>query len=134
LQDDPTATVSEVTTPIFLEPFAPTTVTIYMHLRSAGDVAMPMTEPLQATAFAEGTRTGDWFAIGDVNQDPPLDVPPAPTASRSRRILVRVLGGLIIGGTVACLVRLATHAPARQAILRWGLFGQSERILPAGAR
>jgi hypothetical protein len=95
---------------------------------------MPVTEGLQATAFSEGTRTGNWFAIGDVNQDPPLDLPPAPTASRARRTFVRVLGFLIIGGTVACLVRLATHAPARRAILRWGLFGQSERILPAGTR
>jgi hypothetical protein len=95
---------------------------------------MPMTEGLQSTVFAEGTRTGDWFAIGEVNQDPELDLPPAPTASRARRTVVRILGCLIIGGTVACLVRLATHAPARQAILSWGLFGQSERILPAGRR
>jgi len=98
---------------------------------------MSMTEGIQATAFAEGTRTGDWFAIGEVNQDASLDLAPPsdmPVASRARRIFVRVVGFLIIAGTVACLVRVATYAPARQAILRWGFFGQSERILPSATR
>jgi hypothetical protein len=45
-----------------------------------------------------------------------------------------MIGCLLIGGTMACVVRLATHAPARQAILQWGFFGQTERILPSGAR
>jgi hypothetical protein len=94
---------------------------------------MPMTEGMSATAFAEGTRTGDWFAMGDVNQDPSLELAAAdlPRTSRARRTFVRVLGCLIIAGTVACLVRLATHARVRQAILNWGFFGHSDRILPA---
>jgi hypothetical protein len=98
---------------------------------------MSMTERMQAAAFAEGTRTGDWFAIGEVRQDESLDLAPPTemaTASRTRRTLVRVVGCLIIGGTVACLVRVATYAPARQAILRWGFFGHSERILPSATR
>jgi hypothetical protein len=96
-----------------------------------------MSEGIQTAAFAEGTKTGDWFAIGDVNHNPSVAPPPLSTVSRvspARRTFVRAIGCLLIGGTLACLVRLATHAPARQAILRWGLFGHSERILQIGAR
>jgi hypothetical protein len=97
---------------------------------------MSVTEELQATAFAEGTRTGNWFAMGDVAHDPSLDLPPADVrqVSRLRRTIVRMIGCLLIGGTITCVVRLATHPPARQAILRWGLFGQNERILPSAKR
>jgi hypothetical protein len=99
-------------------------------------MAMSVTEENQATAFAEGTRTGNWFAMGDVAHDPLLDVPPSDVRQvpTLRRTIVRVIGCLLIGGTVACVVRLATHPPAREAILRWGFFGQSERILPSATR
>ena len=97
---------------------------------------MLVTEELQTTAFAEGTRTGNWFAVGEVAQEPPLDLPPSEVrqVSTLRRTVVRVIGGLLIGGTIACVVLLAKHAPARQAILRWGFFGQSDRLLPSGTR
>jgi hypothetical protein len=94
-----------------------------------------MSEGMEDPAFTEGTRTGDWFAIGDVEPKrsvappPPLEV---PRVSSGRRTLVRVLGCIIICGNLAVLVRLVTHAPARQALLRWGMFGQSERILHIG--
>ena len=60
---------------------------------------MSVTEGISATAFEEGTRTGDWFAMGDVNQDPSLELAATdlPRASRARRTFVRVLGCLIIG-------------------------------------
>ena len=96
-----------------------------------------MNEGIQTAAFAQGTKTGDWFAIGEVNHNPSVAPPPpldAPRVSSARRRFVRVVGCLLIGSTLACLVRLATHAPARQAILRWGLFGHSERILQIGTR
>ena len=97
---------------------------------------MSVTEEIQATAFAEGTRTGEWFAIGDATQDPLLhpSSPDVRGGSNMRRNIVRAIGCFLIGGTIACVVRLATHAPARQAILRWGLFGQSERVLSVGHR
>jgi hypothetical protein len=97
---------------------------------------MSVSQEMQASAFAEGTRTGNWFAMGEVPHDAPLDLPPSDVrqVSSSRRTIVRVIGFLLIAGTVACVVRLATHAPARQAILRWGFFGQSDRILPAATR
>ena len=50
------------------------------------------------------------------------------------RILYPILAILILAATVACLVRIATYAPARHAIAHWGFFGQSERILPRGHR
>jgi hypothetical protein len=99
-------------------------------------MALLMSEGIEGALFAEGTRTGDWFAIGEVDvhrsvaPPPPVDV---PRVSGARRTFVRVLGSLLILATLAILVRLATHAPARQAILRWGLFGQSERILQTKA-
>ena len=85
--------------------------------RGAGDVAMSMTEGLQTTRSRSAPRSS-----ARANGVP------------CETHVVRVLGCLIIGCTIACLVRLARHPPARQAILRWGLFGQSERILPAGRR
>jgi hypothetical protein len=95
-----------------------------------------MSQELQANAFAEGTRTGNWFAMGDVSHEAQLDLPPSDVrqVSKVRRTIVRVIGLFLIAATVACVVRLATHAPARRAILRWGFFGQSERILPAATR
>jgi hypothetical protein len=96
-----------------------------------------MSEGIDAAAFAEGTRTGDWFAIGEVNTPQSVAPPPPvdlPQGSRVRRTFVRVFGSLLILVTLAILVRLATHAPARQAILRWGLFGQSDRLLQVKAR
>jgi len=97
---------------------------------------MSVSEEHQASAFAEGTRTGNWLAMGDVEQDPWLDLPPSEVrqVSTLRRTTVRVIGCLLIGSTIACVVRLATHPPARRAILRWGFFGQSERVLPAAVR
>ena len=99
-------------------------------------MAVSVSPELPASAFAEGTRTGNWFAMGDVSHDAQLDLPPPDVrrGSSLRRTIVRVIGFLLIAGTVACVVRLATHAPARRAILRWGFFGQSERILPSAPR
>src|SRR5262245_40204444 len=97
---------------------------------------MSLSQELQASAFAEGIRTGNWFAIGDVPIDSLLDLssPDVRQASKLRCKIVRVVGCLLIGGTVACVIRFATHPPARQAILRWGFFGQSECILLSAAR
>ena len=97
---------------------------------------MSASEEFQADAFAEGTRTGNWFALGEVAQDPLLELAASDVrqVSTVRRRVVRVIGCLLIAGTMACVVRLATHAPARQAILRWGFFGQSERIVPSATR
>jgi hypothetical protein len=90
-----------------------------------------VTEPVQTTAIAEGIRTDEWFAIGEVKHDPLPDAPlsDVSTASPRRRGFVRVIGCVIIIATIACVARLAAHAPVRKAILRWGSFGQSDRIL-----
>ena len=89
----------------------------------------------QAGLSAEGTRTGDWFAVGDVH---PELVPPsfatetaldAPRAPAPRRLVARWVGALAIAGMLFCLVRFARYAPVRNAILQWGLFGQSARVL-----
>jgi hypothetical protein len=96
-----------------------------------------MSDGIEGTAFAEGTRTGDWFAVGEVNAPHSMAPPPPsemPRVSSARRAFVRVLGCLLICGTLAVLVRLATHAPARRAILRWGLFGRADRALQLNAR
>ena len=97
---------------------------------------MSVSEELQARAFAEGTRTGNWFAMGEVAADPSMDLPSSDVreVSTLRRTIVRLIGCLLIGGTMACVILLATHPPARKAILRWGFFGQSERILPSVTR
>ncbi|HKQ70837.1 MAG TPA: hypothetical protein VJT73_15930 [Polyangiaceae bacterium] len=85
-----------------------------------------------------GVRTGEWFAVGDASEHPaPPSIAPgplseAPQPPRARRVLVRVVGCLAIAGTLACLVRVATHAPARQAILQWGSFGQGARLHAIG--
>jgi hypothetical protein len=100
-------------------------------------MALLMSDGIEGASFAEGTRTGEWFAIGDSQPAPSVAPPPpvdVPRVSGARRTFVRVLGCLLIGSTLAFVGLLATHAPARRAILRWGLFGQSERILPAKAR
>jgi len=87
-----------------------------------------------------GTTTDEWFAVGDTSGSlatPSFEsVAPVPVrrSSPRRRLLVRLVGCLAIGGTVGCLVRLAAHAPFRHAILDWGLFGQSERLYPADHR
>jgi len=81
-----------------------------------------------------GTRTDEWFAIGDRSHlsEPPSVEPPhsiaAPRGSSRRRQLVRLVGCLAIGGTVGCLIRLGAQASFRHAILDWGLFGQSDRL------
>jgi hypothetical protein len=97
---------------------------------------MAVSEELRANVFEEGTRTGNWFAMGEMARDPSAELPlrDERQVSTVRRRTVRVIGCLLIGGTLACVVRLATHAPARQAILKWGFFGQSERILPSSTR
>jgi hypothetical protein len=81
----------------------------------------------------EGIRTGDWFAVGDANQHRvPVSLAPPPAiapSSKVRRILVRAIGFIAIAGTIFFVARLAMQAPARRAMLSWGLFGQSERIL-----
>jgi len=88
--------------------------------------------PRQESGFLEGTRTGDWLAMGDVQETPlsPTVPPPLPltVASGPRRVFVRVVGALTIAATLFILVRVATNVTARQAILRWGSFGQNERI------
>jgi hypothetical protein len=89
----------------------------------------------QSGLFAEGTRTGDWFAVGDVHPEiapPSIAPPPLPAAGRSRRNLARLVGIVAIAGTLACLVRFATYAPVRRAILQWGFFGKSDRVLTIG--
>jgi hypothetical protein len=78
----------------------------------------------------EGIKTGDWFALGDVNQAVvPLSLPPPPVAgpTRLRRALVRTIGFLLIAFTVFCVVRMARSPAARRAMLRWGSFGH-ERV------
>jgi hypothetical protein len=84
--------------------------------------------------FAKETKTGEWFAVGDANLHvvPPSIMPPpsipAPPPPRARRIFVRLVGGLAIAGTLACLIRIATYAPARQAMMRWGSFGKAQQV------
>jgi hypothetical protein len=86
----------------------------------------------ESQEFPKETRTGEWFAVGDANKHvvppsiiPPPSIPAPPRASKARRVTVRMVGVLAIGATLACLVRVATYAPARQAILRWGSFGKA---------
>jgi len=98
---------------------------------------MSMTQGIQASASSERIRTGEWFAIGEAPPDssPVVVSPPGePRALPARRNVARVVGCVMIAATVVCLVRLATHAPARREILRWTSFGQSDRILPAANR
>jgi hypothetical protein len=98
-----------------------------------------LTNP-KSQQFPKETRTGEWFAAGDENLHvvppsliPPPSLPP-PRASRARRITVRLVGFLAIAGTLACLIRIGTYPPARQAILRWGSFGRATHSeLPIGA-
>jgi hypothetical protein len=85
--------------------------------------------------FPKETRTGEWFAVGDANLHvvppsiiPPPSIPAPPPVSRARRAAVRLVGILAIGGTLAGLVRVATYAPAREAILRWGSFGKAAHL------
>jgi hypothetical protein len=109
------------------------------HGEQAGqDSTVDLTKP-KSSQFPKDSGTGEWFAVGDANLHrvppsiiPPPSIPP-PRASRARRITVRLVGILAIGGTLACLVRVATYPPARQAILRWGSFGRAAHSgLPAG--
>jgi hypothetical protein len=78
------------------------------------------------------TRTGEWFAAGDANlhQVPPSIIPPpslpAPPPRTARRVFVRVVGFVTIMATLSILIRIATYAPAREAILRWGSFGRAD--------
>jgi hypothetical protein len=97
---------------------------------------MSMTQGIQASASSERIRTGEWFAIGEAPPDssPVVDSPPGEPRALPRRNVARVAGLVMIAATVVCLVRLATHAPARREILRWTSFGQSDRILPADNR
>jgi hypothetical protein len=88
----------------------------------------------QGQVFPAGTRTGDWLAVGDrepvaVSSPPPgFDSNDVSHISGGRRSFVRLVGCIAIAGTLFCLISLAMHAPARRAILHWGLFGRSDRI------
>jgi hypothetical protein len=80
---------------------------------------------------SEGIKTGNWFAVGDLNQHAvpmSLPPPPMPRGSALRRALVRTVGFLVIASTVFCLVRIAMKPSARRAMLRWGSFGHDVRF------
>src|SRR6266478_2652430 len=81
----------------------------------------------QSAAFQAGTRTGDWFAVGDVHPEimPPPSLPPssAIAASSPRRTFVRLVGCIAIAGTLAGLLLLATRPPFRRALLDWSSLG-----------
>ena|SRR5438477_12235191 len=81
----------------------------------------------QSAAFQAGTRTGDWFAVGDVHPEmvPPPSLPPSSAfaASTPRRSFARLVGCVAIAGTLAGLLLLATRPQFRRALLDWSSFG-----------
>jgi hypothetical protein len=109
------------------------------------EASIALSEPMfelrdrQSAAFQAGTRTGDWFAVGDVHPEilPPPSLPPpsdddAHRASNVRRIIARLVGCVAIAGTLACLVLLASRPQFRQAVLRWGSFGRTDHLMSSG--
>src|SRR5579859_3543298 len=93
-----------------------------MNVASASRIesSLAVSEPVIAVskeqAFQAGTRTGDWFAIGDVHPEilpppslPPASLSPALAFSSPRRSFVRLVGFVAIAGTLACLLLLATR-------------------------
>ncbi len=97
-------------------------------------------DPQRRPLFPEGTRTGDWLAVGDHERVAPSIPAPTPSStdlprvSTGRRTLVRVIGGVAIAGTLLILVSIAMHPSARGAILHWGLFGKGDRIVGHATR
>jgi hypothetical protein len=100
------------------------------------DPAIAISEPAlelrtrASASFQAGTRTGDWFAVGDVHPEilPPPSLPPpsaldARRGSSSRRTFARLVGCVAIAGTLAGLVVLATRPQFRHAVLDWSSFG-----------
>ena len=79
-------------------------------------------------------RTGDWSPSETYPELVPPSfateqAPAAPRAPAPRRLVARLIGALAIAGMLFCLARFARYAPVRNAILQWGLFGQSARVL-----
>jgi hypothetical protein len=95
----------------------------------------------QSAAFQAGTRTGDWFAVGDVHPEilPPASLPPPSEAaarrpSTARRTFARLVGCIAIAGTLAGLLLLATRPQFRHAVLDWSSFGRGDRLMSKGTR
>src|SRR5262249_42608804 len=94
----------------------------------------------QTSDFSAGTRTGDWFAVDEVDRIsavPSLVPPPLLPAAQGpgpRRRFARLVACLVIGGTFGCLVLSATRTPVRRAILEWSSFGLSERLHGRGSQ
>src|SRR6266702_4604812 len=90
----------------------------------------------QSASFQAGTRTGDWFAVGDVHPEilpPPSLPPPSEVAvkgpSTARRTFARLVGCIAIAGTLAGLLHLATRPQFRHAVLDWSSFGRGDRLM-----